>query len=210
MAKTPKTPAQALKQSMDVETVEGQDETVDRNAEGVDAPEAKATGKKNPNMKRTGRPAHGPEAVAQIELQRQALEYRKMGMSYAQVGQKLGISAQAAWQNVDSALKRVIQEPAKDVIKIELERLDAMFMAVYGNAARGDLMALSGALNIMARRTRYLGLDAAVKTESKTEFSSAEGVMVIAPVMSPDEWMAAAKAQQTAITTDNAAAAANG
>jgi len=122
--------------------------------------------KKNPNMKRTGRPAHGAEALAQIELQLKALEYRKMGLNYAQIAEKMGWkTAQSAWNNVDAALKRTLQEPANDVRKLELERLDAMFIPVYGNAMRGDLMAIASALNIMTRRARLLGLDAPDKKE---------------------------------------------
>lgn len=151
---------------MDVETVEAVEQTVEGEPKSVDAVVGNVPKTKNPNMKRTGRPAHGPETIAQVELQTKALEYRKMGLNYTQIAQKLGWnSGQSAWNACDAALKRTIQDTADDVRKLELERLDAMFVPVYGNALRGDLMALSAAINIMNRRAKLLGLDAPERKE---------------------------------------------
>lgn len=162
-------------------------------------------GNKNPNMKRNGRPKHGEEAIAKALQRKQALQYRMMGLSYEQIGEKLGITHNAAWENVDKALKEVTLENAKEVKKLELQRLDAMFIPAYGNAMRGDLQALNGVMQIMNRRAKLLGLDEAVQIASKVDATVKQdgGVMVIGPVMSPEEWMAAAKAQQAALVTDN-------
>lgn len=125
----------------------------------------KSPAKKRSGMKR-GESKHSPRRIESVERQAMALEYRKMGLSYAQIADKLEMaSAQAAWYCVEAALKRTLQDGADDVRKIELERLDAMFIPVYGNACRGDLMALNSALAIMTRRARLLGLDAPVKQE---------------------------------------------
>ncbi|MNL59535.1 hypothetical protein D3C87_1832720 [compost metagenome] len=77
-----------------------------------------------------------------------------------------------------------------------------MFIPVYINACRGDLAALSAALNIMARRARMLGLDAPVRTDNRSDLTanSAAGVLVVGGVMTPEDWAAAAKAQQEEIT----------
>ena len=119
---------------------------------------------KKPRMKR-GMSATSPQRIASIAKQREALEYRKMGLTYAQIGERLKMSAQGAHNAIRSALTRTIAEPADDVRRIELERLDAMFVPVYANAVGGDLDAISTAINIMNRRAKLLGLDAAEKRE---------------------------------------------
>jgi hypothetical protein len=152
---------------------------------------------------RRGESLHSPRRLEAVEQQEKALRYRKMGLTYGEIAERLGMrSSQTAWSAVESALKRTLQEPADDLRKLELGRLDAMFVPVYVQACRGDLAALNAALNIMARRARLLGLDAPLKTENRTDLNpnSATGIMVVGGVMSPHEWAAAAKAQQEEIT----------
>lgn len=154
-----------------------------------------------------GESKHSERRIESVELAAQALEYRKMGVSYSQIAEKLGYkSPQSAWNAVESALKRTLQEGADEVRRLELARLDAMFFAVYSNATRGDLMAINSAINIMNRRAKLLGIDAPVQTVNKntTELTQKQGVLVVGSVMSPEEWDAAAKAQQEALTRDTA------
>lgn len=113
-----------------------------------------------------GESKHSKRRIASVAKQAEALEYRKMGLSYAQIADKCGLnSAQNAWNAVESALKRTLQEPADEVRKLESARLDAMFIQTYNNAQKGDLQSIAAALNIMARRARLLGLDAPVRSE---------------------------------------------
>lgn len=152
---------------------------------------------------RPGESQHSRRRLEAVEQQVKALQYRKVGLTYAQIADRLRMgSPQAAWNAVESALKRTLQEPAAVVRKLELGRLDAMFVPVYINACRGDLAALSAALNIMARRARLLGLDAPVRTDNRTDVTMQnEGVLVVGGVMTPEDWATAAKAQQEAITS---------
>ncbi|PBI92233.1 hypothetical protein BKP43_21710 [Variovorax boronicumulans] len=152
---------------------------------------------------RPGESLHSPRRLAAVEQQLTALRYRKMGLTYGEIAERLGMrSSQTAWSAVESALKRTLQEPADDVRNLELGRLDAMFLPVYINACRGDLAAVNAALNIMTRRARLLGLDAPIKTENRTDLkpNSATGIMVVGGVMTPEAWAAAAKVQQEEIT----------
>lgn len=117
--------------------------------------------------KKAGESMTSPRRIKAVEeKQLQALEYRKMGYTYAQIAEAIGMnSAQAAHYAIMSALTRIIREPAEDVLKLDLERLDALFSKPYQNALQGDLMALNVCLGIMARRAKLLGLDAPVKRE---------------------------------------------
>jgi len=136
-----------------------------RKTDGQPKLTGKGRPKKNPNMARNGKHKHDKE-IHFIERQAEALEYRKMGYTYAQIAQSLGMGcAQTAWNAVENALKATIQEAADDVRRLELERLDAMFISAYGNAIKGDLVAHTACLNIMKRRAALQGLDAPEKRE---------------------------------------------
>lgn len=150
-------------------------------ADETQQPEAGGTADAKPRRRKTDRPQgattknlakkrgesrHSQRRIEAVETQAKALEYRKLGLSYSQIAQKLELnSPQTAWNAVESALKRTLQDDADAVRKLEAERLDAMFLPVYSNAMRGDLQALSACLNIMTRRARLLGLDAPERKE---------------------------------------------
>jgi len=58
-----------------------------------------------------------------------------------------------------------IQERAKELLALELSRLDQMMQALWPKARRGHLGAIDRVLRVMERRSRYLGLDAPTKLE---------------------------------------------
>ena len=98
-----------------------------------------------------------------------------MGYNFAQIAEVLGYKgAQGAHFAVQSALTRIIREPAEAVLQLELERLDAMFSKPYQSAIAGDLMALNSCLAIMQRKAKYLGLDMAVKVDATVANKSGE------------------------------------
>jgi transcriptional regulator len=109
-------------------------------------------------MKR-GESKHSPRRILGIESQEKALLYRKMGLTYSQVADKLGTcSRQTAWAAVHTAIKRSCREPTEAMRKLELERLDELPLAIYDNACQGNVQAISRVLGIMDRRARLLGL----------------------------------------------------
>jgi len=97
------------------------------------------------------------------EREKRAMELRLAGATYAQIGEALGISAQAAHKAVMRALDRInekLAEDAQKVLRLELERLDKMLLALWPQAQRGNQGAVDRILRIMERRARLLGLDA--------------------------------------------------
>ena len=123
------------------------------------APTCLVTKKKR--MKR-GESATSPRRIkALIEKQLPALEYRKLGWTYGQIAEMLGYgSAQSAHKAVASALKRIVRQPDRQELLLELERVDALFARPYIDALAGDFKALEACLALMARRASLLGLDA--------------------------------------------------
>ena len=99
-----------------------------------------------------------------IERQRRALELRKAGASFDEIGSTLGYRGKSgAYQAVMSALKRTLQEPADEVRKLELARLDRAQRTAWERMLHGDLDALGKVLKVMERRAKLLGLDAPAK-----------------------------------------------
>jgi hypothetical protein len=125
---------------------------------------ARKKAKKRPRGESTTSPRR---IKAVTEKQLNALEYRKLGYSFKQIADALGYAGpQGAYEAVQAALRSVIREPAEEVLGLELERLDALFVKPYSSALAGDLQALSACLAVMTRKARLLGLDAPVKTET--------------------------------------------
>jgi hypothetical protein len=93
--------------------------------------------------------------------QAEALKLRLIGAGYAEIAQQRGYaSPEGAWKAVRAGLKRTLQEPADQVRRLEVDRLDSLLAAVWQKAIAGDGEAIDRALRIMKRRAELLGLDA--------------------------------------------------
>jgi hypothetical protein len=124
------------------------------------------------SSKRDTRTAEHKETV------RKALELRKAGATYDQIASSLGLADRSgAYRMVQGAIKEITREPAEDVRTLELERLDALMMAHWAKAKADPRVAVV-VLQILDRRSRYLGLDAPKKIEQDvTVNSDAEDVI---------------------------------
>jgi hypothetical protein len=97
-----------------------------------------------------------------------ALELRKRGMNYTQIGEKLGCHRSTACRYVLSELENLAdkcREEAVHVRDLELQRLDALYLVAYAEVEDGNIPAIDRCLRIMERRAKLLGLDAAEKVE---------------------------------------------
>lgn len=121
---------------------------------------------------RRGRSKHDAKRMAAVERQVAVLEHRKLGMSYQQIAVRLGFnSKQAAWKAGWAALNRTRRRPDKNALALELARVDALFVAIYGRAIRGEQGAIDAALKLMEVRARLLGLDAPTQIELPSNVS---------------------------------------
>ena len=105
------------------------------------------------------------EAAARRE---EAVRLRLAGYSYAQIGERLGVTKQAAHTYVSSSLadlRAATAEAAEDVREMELARLDAMLVPMLEAAEAGQQTAVDRVLRIQERRAKLLGLDAPTKSE---------------------------------------------
>ena len=102
----------------------------------------------------------------------QALELRKAGATYQQIGERIGISANQAHLDVRRELQKIAEqasELATDVRQMELERLDSMHLGLWPEARKGHLGAVDRVLRIMERRASLLGLDAPKQQDIRLE-----------------------------------------
>ena len=110
------------------------------------------------------------------DKRRRALDLRKAGASFDSIAQELGYKNRgAAHKAVMAALAATLREPAAEVRKLELERLDRLLLVVWPLALNGDTKALDRCLHISKQRAFVEGLnvDKATLTDAigEKEFS---------------------------------------
>jgi predicted NACHT family NTPase len=95
--------------------------------------------------KKSGPSSHNSGTAPRLIVTRQkrleALELRKSGMTYRQIGKVMKCSAPTAHQWVGQAFAELItsvQDAAEDVRRMELDRLDTMQRALWPECEAGD------------------------------------------------------------------------
>jgi len=96
------------------------------------------------------------ESVRRIE----ALSLRMAGMTYEQIGDRLGITTESAAVLIDRTISRVGNQVAEEMRLLEGARLDRSQAAIWSKVLEGDLKAVGMFLQISARRSKLFGLDA--------------------------------------------------
>lgn len=112
--------------------------------------------------------AKTPRSVkAEMQLRQkraQALQLRAEGRSFNQIAAQLGYAnASGAYKAVRTGLAEVDQEPAKELLRLQLARLDDLLAEVWPKAVDGGdvahLRSVSAALAVMRRMDILVGLD---------------------------------------------------
>lgn len=118
-----------------------------------------------------------PATIAAKIKAAKALELRKEGKTFDEIAQELGYrSKQTAHNAVMSAIKGILREPAEELVRLDLERLDQMWQVAYLNACAGDASAIASCMRIMDRRAKLLGLDAPPKQAEQDKEQHAAGL----------------------------------
>ena len=97
-----------------------------------------------------------------LDRQLRALDMRISGKTYAAIAKELGFAGPSgAFKTVMAALKKTLQEPANELRRLEISRLDELFNSLWSKKDR--LFYVDRLLKIMERRAKLLGLDAPSK-----------------------------------------------
>lgn len=100
--------------------------------------------------------------VQGLENREKAVEFRRMGMSYNDIGKQLGISKQACHQAVERALKALGENTTKDATLLrneELDRLDRLQLAAWPMAMKGSTQHMAQITKMMERRAQLQGVN---------------------------------------------------
>jgi len=101
------------------------------------------------------------------ERHRKALELRKQGHTYKTIGSQLDVSNVTAHKWVIKALREITAPDAQDVLLLELERLEGLYLMSYTALAKSvqnsngedpHLGAMDRCLTIMRQKARLMGL----------------------------------------------------
>jgi hypothetical protein len=127
---------------------------------------------------------HSPARVRAANRHRQAMTLRQAGLTYQQIADELRYSdARSAERAVIAGLQTAGREIANNLLPLELDRLDAMQRAIWGDALAGDIAAIHTVLKIMERRAKYAGLDAPtranISVDSHQQVEHTGAVLVI-------------------------------
>jgi len=130
-------------------------------------------------------------AIIRVHRQGQALKLRLAGATYAVIAEKLDIGRTQAYRDVTEALAEIKREPAQAVLDMELHRLDQMLLGLWRPAVSGNTKAVGMALQIMARRARYLRLDEGSPPDTSLEARTAldelhKAILAAADAINPD------------------------
>jgi len=110
-----------------------------------------------------------PNQVRGSENRAKALELRKSGASYRQIGEALGVTMQRAHQLVMDELDRLAQlrlGNADELRRLELERLEMGALAIVTKVKQGNVECVKVWVRISESRRKLLGLDAPIKLEA--------------------------------------------
>lgn len=107
-------------------------------------------------------------ATVPTPRQEEAIELRRRGLTYDDIGVALGISSKRARDLVRKAIAAIPFEAIEEARTLELSRLDALFAVAFSQVERGNLQAIDRCLAVMGRRSQFLGLDAPKRHEVTT------------------------------------------
>lgn len=99
-----------------------------------------------------------PAKLQARQLQLKALELRLQGLSYQEIGERIGRSDTWAYRLVMRAMRETIQEPADKVRELETSRLEKMLARVWPMIEEGNLQAIDRGVRIIEVLAKINGL----------------------------------------------------
>lgn len=98
-----------------------------------------------------------------IELAKRALRMKRSGMNLFDIAEALQMTEMASnatiRRGLEMAQATIGFAERRELLAVEVDRLDALQHAVWDDAMDGDVRAVEAALKVIAQRSRLLGLD---------------------------------------------------
>jgi DNA-binding CsgD family transcriptional regulator len=105
----------------------------------------------------------GSAAVRQREAD--ALDLRAEGLTFQEIGARLGVSRQMAARIVRRGLRALPRESAAELVVLQDAQLDMIWAAMFPRAVEGSPRAAAVCIRVLERRAKLHGLDAPTRTE---------------------------------------------
>lgn len=112
-----------------------------------------------------GKAAEQGEIIAR---QIKALDLRISGFSFRAIGEKLEVSHQQVYRDIENELERLAKlrdDKTETLRELELQRLDKLYKNLDHWASAGNISAALALVKVGERRSKLLGLDAPAKHE---------------------------------------------
>ena len=119
--------------------------------------EAKASRRRKGVKAKPNTSSTSPRTIRAAQRRAEAINLRKQGYSYREIGEHLGVSTAQAARDIETALAEITLEPARELLKLELQRCDDLMAAHYARACDGDVTATNTVLRVMAHRAMLMG-----------------------------------------------------
>jgi hypothetical protein len=91
------------------------------------------------------------------QRQQHVLQLRLAGLSYPKIATTVNVSKSQVERDLIAAMQDIIREPAEQVFKMEMQRLDAMTTAHFVPACQGNIPSTHALLRIMEHRAQLMG-----------------------------------------------------
>jgi hypothetical protein len=91
------------------------------------------------------------------QRQQHVLQLRLAGLSYPKIATTVNVSKSQVERDLIAAMQDIIREPAEQVFKMEMQRLDAMTTAHFVPACQGNIASTHALLRIMEHRAQLMG-----------------------------------------------------
>lgn len=101
------------------------------------------------------------EKAAILERQALALEFRKQGMSYRKIGERLSVDFTTAYRDVQNELKNLAalnQEAAEDLRQLSLNRLDMALNGAWPFVSSGSANHINAWGSIIEKQAKIAGI----------------------------------------------------
>ncbi len=142
------------------------------------------------------------QRIIGAEKRLKALELRKCGASFAEIGKALAISTQRAHKIVMEELERLALQrlgTADELRRLESERLDMASIPVLTQLKKGSVSAAFAWIRLSESRRKLFGLDAPTKIAPTTPDGQALpgcGVLLVPASVAPEAWEEVARVTQ--------------
>lgn len=100
-----------------------------------------------------------PTAERVAERTAKAMRLRKAGVSYEEIARQLGVDRSVIIRDIQAALRDLYQENAKELLTLEIERLNMVMFGSWPAALKGDPKAVQAVLGCIDRRVKLGGID---------------------------------------------------